>query len=101
MGNNKDDKNADNMSNSMKKRIERQDQQKKAKRSAITGSVISILILTLIAAGVIYLISAAIVKASYKVQEGDLVELIEEEPKSLDLEAQDLNLNIVFYHHLM
>jgi 23S rRNA pseudouridine1911/1915/1917 synthase len=36
------------------------------------------------------------VKASYKVQDGDLVELIEEEPKSLDLEAQDLNLNIVY-----
>ena len=71
MGNNKDDKNADNMSNSMKKRIERRDQQKKAKRSAITGRVISILILTLIAAGVIYLISAAIVKASYKVTPSD------------------------------
>ena len=36
------------------------------------------------------------VKASYKVLENDLVELIEEEPKSLDLVAQDLNINIVY-----
>ena len=71
MGNNKDEKNADNMSNSMKKRIERQDQQKKAKRSALTGRIVSILILALIAAGVIYLIAAAAVKASYKVKPSD------------------------------
>ena len=71
MGNNNDEKNADNMSNSMKKRIERRDQQKKAKRSAITGRIVSILILALIAAGVIYLIAAAAVKASYKVKPSD------------------------------
>lgn len=71
MGNNKDEKNADNISNSMKKRIERRDQQKKAKRSAITGRIVSILILALIAAGVIYLIAAAAVKASYKVKPSD------------------------------
>lgn len=72
MGKNKEENNADNnMSNSMKKRIERQDQQKKAKRSAITGRIASILILALIAAGVIYLIAAAVVKASYKVTPSD------------------------------
>ncbi len=72
MGKNKEENNADNnMSNSMKKRIERQDQQKKAKRSALTGRIASILILALIAAGVIYLIAAAVVKASYKVTPSD------------------------------
>ncbi|MBQ7482213.1 MAG: FKBP-type peptidyl-prolyl cis-trans isomerase [Lachnospiraceae bacterium] len=59
--------NAENLSNSMKKRIDRANQQKKAKRSAMTGRIISITILALIAAGIIYLIGAAVVKASYKV----------------------------------
>jgi trigger factor len=67
MGKNNDEKNAENMSNSMKKRIERQDQQKKAKRTAVLQKIVSITILALIAAGIIYLISAAAVKASYKV----------------------------------
>ncbi|MCR5233580.1 MAG: FKBP-type peptidyl-prolyl cis-trans isomerase [Lachnospiraceae bacterium] len=67
MGKNKDDNSADNLSNSMKKRIDRASQQKKAKRTEITGRIISILILALIAAGVIALIAAAVVKASNKV----------------------------------
>ena len=71
MGKTNDNSNADGMSNSMRKRIERQDQQKKAKRSMITGRIVSIAILTLIAAGIIYLIAAAAVKASYKVKPSD------------------------------
>ena len=59
--------NAENMSNSMKKRIDRANQQKKAKRTAVTGRIISTVILVLIAAGIIYLIATAVVKASYKV----------------------------------
>lgn len=62
-----EENNAENMSNSMKKRIERANQQKKAKRSAMTGRIISSVILVLIAAGIVYLIITAAVNASYKV----------------------------------
>ena len=62
-----DENNAENLSNSMKKRIDRANKQKKAKRSAATGRIISSVILLLIAAGVIYLVGTAVVKASNKV----------------------------------
>ncbi len=63
MGIKKDENTAENVSKSMKKRIDRANQNKKAKRSALTGRVISCVILALVAAGIIYLISAAAVKA--------------------------------------
>lgn len=63
MGIKNDENTAENVSKSMKKRIDRANQNKKAKRSALTGRIISCVILTLVAAGIIYLISAAAVKA--------------------------------------
>lgn len=63
----KTENNAENISNSMKKRIDRANQQKKARRTAMTGRIISTVILVLIAAGIIYLIGTAVVKASKKV----------------------------------
>ena len=63
MGTKNDEKNAENVSKSMQKRIDRANQNKKAKRSAMTGKIISYVILVLIAAGIIYFISAAVIKA--------------------------------------
>ncbi len=67
MGTKNDEKNAENVSKSMQKRIDRANQHKKAKRSAMTGRIISYVILALVAAGIIYLISAAAIKAMNRV----------------------------------
>ena len=67
MGTKNDEKNAENVSKSMQKRIDRANQNKKAKRSAMTGRIISYVILALVAAGIIYLISAAAIKAINRV----------------------------------
>ncbi|MBR5407719.1 MAG: FKBP-type peptidyl-prolyl cis-trans isomerase [Lachnospiraceae bacterium] len=67
MGTKTDEKSAENISKSMQKRIDRAKQTKKAKRSAMTGRIISYVILALVAAGIIYLISAAAIKAVKRV----------------------------------
>ncbi len=59
--------NAENLSNSMKKRIDRANRVKEQKRSRLTGKIISCVIIALIAAGIIYLIASAVIKASNKV----------------------------------
>ena len=71
MGIKKDENTAENVSKSMQKRIDRANQNKKAKRSALTGRIVSIVILALVAAGIIYLISAAAVKAFNSVTPSD------------------------------
>ncbi|MCR5421060.1 MAG: FKBP-type peptidyl-prolyl cis-trans isomerase [Lachnospiraceae bacterium] len=71
MGKTNDEKVASDLSNSMKKRIERANKQKKNKRSVLANRIISIVILALIAAGVVYLISTAVVKAASKVKPSD------------------------------
>lgn len=42
------------------------------------------------------LVNGNITKASYKVQDGDEIEVKDVEPKSLDIEAKDMNLDIVY-----
>ena len=71
MGTKNGEKNADNISKSMQKRIDRANQNKKAKRSALTGRIISIVILALVAAGIIYLVSIAAIKAANRVTPTD------------------------------
>lgn len=71
MGTKKDENNAENVSKSMQKRIDRANQNRKAKRSALTGKIISYVILGLIAAGIIYLIAAAAIKAINRVTPSD------------------------------
>ncbi len=62
-----DENTAEALSNSMKKRLDRANQQKKAKRSRAIGRIIGTVIVLLIAAGIIFLISKAVIKASKKV----------------------------------
>ncbi len=71
MGSKKDENNAENISKSMQKRIDRANQNKKAKRTAATGRIIGAVILILIAAGVIYLVSSAAIKAINSVSPSD------------------------------
>ncbi|MCR5507558.1 MAG: FKBP-type peptidyl-prolyl cis-trans isomerase [Lachnospiraceae bacterium] len=64
----KNDENvSENLSNSMKKRIERANRDKKSRRSRLIGKTVTAVISVLIAAGIIYLIANAAIKASYKV----------------------------------
>ncbi|MCR4937847.1 MAG: FKBP-type peptidyl-prolyl cis-trans isomerase [Lachnospiraceae bacterium] len=67
----KNDENNANVSKSMQKRIDRANQHKKAKRTATTGKIVSAVVMTLIAAGIIYLISVAAIKAYNRVTPSD------------------------------
>ncbi|MCR5357846.1 MAG: FKBP-type peptidyl-prolyl cis-trans isomerase [Lachnospiraceae bacterium] len=62
-----DENTAGNVSNSMKKRIDRANQVKKTKRSRTVGRVIEVVIILLIVAGIGFLIANAAIKASKRV----------------------------------